>query len=267
MLERHNPPALVFLHAHPDDESILTGSTLAKAGELGLRTIVVFATRGDAGQTNAQLGRETLGDRRVREAEAACADLEVDRVEWLDFADSGMADTPTTKNPAAFSNASPVAVAEQIRHLLAGEEVVAVVGYDANGTYGHPDHVQIHHVAIATAAALGAGWVLDVSYNREHLARLPDSDGSLDLSFASAEADLTHFVTGDALLLRKISALANHLSQIPDDWDPDNPDIEGFRARFGTEWFIARSLAGSGDLGILGPLLEPKGAWVDRPDR
>ena len=261
MPERTRPPSLLFIHAHPDDESILTGSTLAKAGDLGLRTIVAFATRGDAGETNAELGEETLGDRRVREAEAACADLGVERVEWLGYADSGMAGTAPTESPAAFTNASPSAVAQQLVDLLPDEQVMTVVGYDANGTYGHPDHIQVHHVARATADALGASWLLDVTYNREHLAALPDSDGSLDLSFAAADADLTHFVTGDALLQRKIGALANHLSQIPDDWDPDNPDVEMFRARFGAEWFIARSLSGSDDLGILEPLLEPKASW------
>ncbi|MDH3682395.1 MAG: PIG-L family deacetylase, partial [Acidimicrobiia bacterium] len=66
-------PTLVFLHAHPDDECILTGATIAKASRAGIRTIVVYGTRGDAGVTNAELGVETLGDRRAREAEAACA--------------------------------------------------------------------------------------------------------------------------------------------------------------------------------------------------
>lgn len=255
-------PAWLFLHAHPDDESILTGSTLAKAAALGIRTIVVFATHGDAGQTNADLGTESLGDRRHREAEAACAALAVDRVEWLPYADSGMADTETTAHPAAFCNADPRTVAAEIARLLADERIEAVVGYDHNGTYGHPDHIQIHHVAIATAEAVGADWSLDVSYNREHLAALPDSDGSLDPKFAAADADLTHFVTGDEWLERKLTALMNHTSQIPDDFDADNPDIERFRARFGAEWYLARPI-GRPNPAALEALLQPKASWEE----
>lgn len=255
-------PALLFIHAHPDDESILTGSVLAKAADLGLRTIVVFGTRGDAGETKLDLGGETLAQRRIREAEAACTDLAVDRVEWLDYDDSGMDGTDTTKNPAAFSNADPVVIADELASLLADEDIVAVVGYDDNGTYGHPDHKQVHHVAHATAATLAPQWVLEVTYNREYLAKLPDADGTLDPNFAAAEADLTHFVEGDDLFERKIKALMHHTSQVPDDVDTDDPPVDDFKARFGTEWFIATAYNGATDLGILSDLLQPKADWV-----
>jgi LmbE family N-acetylglucosaminyl deacetylase len=252
------PDAMVFVHAHPDDECMLTGATLAKAASLEIRTIVVYGSRGDAGETNAELDGETLGDRRVGEAEAACAELGVSRVEWLPYADSGMANTATTKHPDAFSNQPPERLAMELATLLADERIIAVVGYDANGTYGHPDHLQVHHVAHAAASALGAAWVLDATYNREYIAGLPDSDGSLDLTFAAAEADLTHYVTGDEWLRAKLSALSNHLSQIPADWDRKKPDMDGFRNRFGTEWYIATPRNGITDLGILHQLLEPK---------
>jgi LmbE family N-acetylglucosaminyl deacetylase len=257
MSKENMPPAVLFVHAHPDDECVLTGSTLAKAAHLGVRTIVAYGSRGDAGETNQDLAGETLGERRVREAEAACAELGVARVEWLRYDDSGMAGTPTTANPAAFSNASPQTVADEMAVLFAEENVAAVVGYDANGTYGHPDHIQVHHVAHAAARTLAATWVLDATYNREYLAGLPDSDGNLDIDFAAAAADLTHFVDGEEWLQIKLSAVGNHLSQVPDDWDTESPDIDGFRVRFGTEWFIASSLDGTTDLGVLGRVLEP----------
>ena len=256
-------PALLFLHAHPDDECILTGATMARAAAQGLRTIVVYGTRGDAGETNADLGDETLGERRVAEAEAACDELGVARVIWLDHADSGMADTETTNNPDAFCNTDPDEVSRELTEALSDEDVFAIIGYDDNGTYGHPDHKQIYAVAHAAAEPLGATWVLDATYNREYLASLPDADGSLDPNFAAAEADLTHFVSGEQWLEKKLAALANHRSQIPDDWDTENPDIDGFRARFGTEWFIVAPAADT-DEASLGPLtevLEPKAAW------
>lgn len=250
-------PAMVFLHAHPDDESILSGATLAKAAAVGIRTIVVFGTRGDAGETKLDLGGESLGSRRVREAEAACADLRVDRVEWLGHADSGMAGSETTGNPQAFSNQPVDAVVAELRQLLAGESIVALVGYDANGTYGHPDHVQVHRVAHAAAQVLEAPWTLEVTWNRDYFARLPGSDGSLDPGFASAEADLTHFVSGDEWAQAKFTALMNHRSQVPDDVDVANPDIEGLRTRFGIEWFIAKPVGSATDLGALSRVLQP----------
>lgn len=253
---------MLFLQAHPDDECILTGSTLAKASSHGVRTIVVYGTRGDAGETNLDLGGEALGDRRVREAGAACADLGVARIEWLPYDDSGMADTETTGNPAAFSNADPLAIADQLVELLADEQIQSVIGYDKNGTYGHPDHIQVFHVAHAVATKLGADWIFEATYDREFLASLPDADGTLDPNFASARADLTHFVGGAEWLDQKFAAITHHQSQVPDDMPTDAGLPAEFAARFGTEWFIATPVGdASTDLGVLAPVLEPKSAW------
>ena len=259
-------PTLLFLQAHPDDESVLTGATMAKAAGLGFRTIVVYGTRGDAGETNQDLEGEPLGDRRVREASAACDDLGVARVEWLPYADSGMAGTETTANPEAFCNTDPATVAAEVAALLVGESLDAVIGYDSNGTYGHPDHVQVHRLAHAMGRLEAAPWVLDATYNREYLAGLPDSDGSLDPTFAAAQADLTHFVEGEEWLQAKVRALGNHLSQVPDDWDTEKPDVDGFRLRFGTEWFIAEPTTAEASFDVLEPLFEPKDQWSGFPD-
>lgn len=258
-------PSVLFLHAHPDDECVLTGAVLAKAADAGLRTIVVYGTRGDAGETSLDLGGLTLGERRVEEATAACNELGVARIEWLTYADSGMADTEENANPDAFSNADVEAVAQELATLMADENVFAIIGYDDNGTYGHPDHIQVHHVAHAAVHTLGADWVLDATYNREYLATLPGSDGTLDPNFAASEADLTHFVVGDKWIDKKVEAISNHRSQIPDDLDPDNPDFSGFRIRFGSEWFIASSPTNAEDLGPLADVLEPAENW-QRPD-
>ena len=153
-------------------------------------------------------------------------------------------------------------MAAELGLLFADENIFAIIGYDRNGTYGHPDHKQVHHVSHAAAAELGSGWVLDVTYNREYLAKLPDADGTLDLGFAAAEADLTHFVEGDELFERKMKALMNHTSQVPDDVNTEDPPVERFKARFGTEWFIATAYNGATELGLLADLLQPKADWV-----
>ena len=139
-----------------------------------------------------------------------------------------------------------------------GGHAFAIVGYDRNGTYGHPDHKQVHRLAHAVAEPLQADWVLEATYNRDQLAQLPDADGTIDPAFAAGEAELTHFVRGDAWFQAKMTALMNHHSQVPDDVDLDNPDPERYRGRFGTEWFIVSPVNGATDLGLLTTVLELK---------
>ncbi len=256
---------ILSLHAHPDDEVMLTGELLAKANAQGLRTVVVYGTRGEAGETGLDLGEETLGQRRATEARAACDVLGVDRVEFLDYVDSGMAGTPSNEHPSAFGAADPAVVAASVAELVADEELLAVVGYDANGTYGHPDHIQVHRVAHALAPMIDVPWLLDATYNREYLAGLPDSDGRLDPGYASAEAELTHFVQGEEWFRAKMNGVKCHTSQARKGTSRQNKPrrtIDGWRARHGTEWFITRSSTGTTDLGRLVEVLEPKDAWA-----
>ncbi len=258
------PPGstLLFLHAHPDDEAILTAATLAKAASLGLRTIVVYGTHGDAGETTADLGGETLGRRRTMEAELACSRLGVAQVEWLGYADSGMAGTATNANPAAFCNAAVPDVVDRLVALLAGETVTAVVGYDRNGTYGHPDHLQIHRVAQSLAARLNPPWLLEATFNREQIAALPESDGKLDPGFASVEAELTHFVQGEAWFQAKMEAVKCHDSQAPRNRRSGTKrGIDAWRARFGTEWYVQHRAPTSHQPDPLFALLEPRSSW------
>lgn len=255
---------ILSLHAHPDDEVMLTGELLAKANAKGLRTVVVYGTRGEAGETGLDLGRETLGQRRATEARAACAVLGVDRVEFLDYVDSGMAGTPTNDQADAFCAADPAVVAATVAELVSDEDLLAVVGYDQNGTYGHPDHLQVHRVAHALASLLPVPWLLDATYHREYLAGLPDSDGRLDPGYASAEAELTHFVQGEEWFRAKMDGVKCHSSQARKGTSRASKPrrtIDGWRARHGTEWFIAHSPTGATDYGLLADVLEPKDAW------
>ncbi|MCP5032577.1 MAG: GlcNAc-PI de-N-acetylase [Actinomycetia bacterium] len=259
---------LLCLHAHPDDEAMLTGQLLAKAGAAGLRTIVVYGTSGEAGEARDELGTDTLGQRRGREAVAACAELGVGRVEFLPYLDSGMADTPTNSHPTAFCNADAHAVANEVADLVAGEDLLAIVGYDANGTYGHPDHLQVYAVAQSLARRITVPWVLDATYHREYLAGLPDSDGRLDPTFGSSEAEVTHFVQGEAWFRAKMEAIKQHNSQERRAGSGrPRRGIDGWRTRHGTEWFIAHSPVGASGLGPLAEVLEHKADWPGPPTR
>ena len=268
---------LLFLHAHPDDECILTGVTIWTAIQAGWRVVVAYATRGDAGETSLDLGGQTLGERRAQETEAACAELGVHRLEWLGYEDSGMVGTATTEHPDAFCNADPAEVAQRVAARLADERIDVVVGYDRNGQYGHPDHVAIHGVTDAVAAAVDAAWILESSYNRDYLLSLEQNPYGELLTdnpegFASSAAELTHFAEGREAFFVKASAISNHRSQTPDDWEdeePSNEMMEGFASQFGTEWYLARPNAARPDAPAwpLDGVLSPSAEWSGAPPK
>ena len=105
---------LVAFHAHPDDESLAMGGTLARASKEGHRVVVVVATNGDHGETPANLAPgETTADFRKKEMEASCNVLGVHRLVWLGYDDSGCAALPVTPvNP-------PGAPSRRLRHWAA----------------------------------------------------------------------------------------------------------------------------------------------------
>src|SRR5689334_7337924 len=93
---------LVCFHAHPDDEVITTGGTIARAVAEGHRVVLVFATRGELGLIPGDLGPETLGERRTREAREAAELLGAHQVEYLGYQDSGMAGDDTNDDAGTF---------------------------------------------------------------------------------------------------------------------------------------------------------------------
>ena len=152
------PYTLVLFHAHPDDEAIATGGTMARAKSEGHRVVLVSATRGELGEhaPDSLAPGEQLVDRRVAELHAAAEILGADRVEFLDYLDSGMAGEPT--------NDAPGLVRERrhrggrgagSRSILEEEHADVLTIYDENGNYGHPDHIQVHRVGVRAAEIAG----------------------------------------------------------------------------------------------------------------
>ncbi|MFM7598212.1 MAG: PIG-L deacetylase family protein, partial [Actinomycetota bacterium] len=137
---------LVFVHAHPDDEALLTSGTMARAAAEGQRVVLVVATDGAAGLTSSAY-REGLADIRREEVEESARHLGVSRVVHLGYADSGLAGDA----PSGFASASLDEVSERIRGILSEESADVVVGYDPSGGYGHPDHVRVHESVRAAA--------------------------------------------------------------------------------------------------------------------
>ena len=160
---------IVSFHAHPDDEALLTGGWLAQRSAAGDRVVLVFATDGGAGLTSAGAG--PLGVRRRAEAAASAQALGASAVEWLGYADSGMADAPG-RGPGRFTDAPVADAALRLAALLDEEDADVLTGYDANGGYGHPDHVHLHHVARrAQALAARPPRLLEATRDRTWLVR------------------------------------------------------------------------------------------------
>ncbi|MFK5646585.1 N-acetyl-1-D-myo-inositol-2-amino-2-deoxy-alpha-D-glucopyranoside deacetylase [Ornithinimicrobium sp. LYQ121] len=159
------PLRLVAVHAHPDDETLATGLTLAHHVEAGDEVHVVTATLGEEGEVIppalAHLeGTEGLGPHRRDEVAGATAALGV-RHHWLGgdpprWRDSGMAGSSAAAHPRAFASAPVDEAATVLGGMLLDLRPDVVVTYDPHGGYGHPDHVQTHRVTVAAVAMLPA---------------------------------------------------------------------------------------------------------------
>jgi LmbE family N-acetylglucosaminyl deacetylase len=160
---------VVSLHAHPDDEALLTGGWLAQRAAAGDRVVLVFATDGGAG---LGAGCGPLSDVRRAEAHASATALGVARVVWLGHADSGMAEQPSS-GAGRFVDVPVEAAARAVAAVLDEERADVLTGYDARGGYGHPDHVQVHRVARrAQQLAASRPLLLEATLDRTWPARL-----------------------------------------------------------------------------------------------
>jgi LmbE family N-acetylglucosaminyl deacetylase len=145
---RHDPPRLLLVVAHPDDETFGCGSLLLAAAAAGWRTTVACATRGEAGEPSptTNLGARSLGDVREAELRSAARLLGVAEVILLGFADSGMEGEPRDGTLAA---AGADAVTESVRRVVRAVEPDAVVTLDASD--GHRDHAVIRDATVGVA--------------------------------------------------------------------------------------------------------------------
>ncbi|MDF0530077.1 N-acetyl-1-D-myo-inositol-2-amino-2-deoxy-alpha-D-glucopyranoside deacetylase [Tsukamurella sp. 8F] len=181
---------LMLVHAHPDDESITTGGTIARYLAEGAEVTVVTCTLGEVGETmddeHALLTyteADQLGGWRAGELRAALAALSPAGAPLSPlflggigrWRDSGMADMPTAAHPRAFVNApkgsEPGTPVAQLAALIREQRPHVVITYDTVGGYGHPDHIAAHRATFAalTAAADpaypgGAAWDVPKAY-------------------------------------------------------------------------------------------------------
>jgi N-acetyl-1-D-myo-inositol-2-amino-2-deoxy-alpha-D-glucopyranoside deacetylase len=149
---------LLLVHAHPDDESIGTGATMAKYAADGAAVTLVTCTLGELGEIiPADLGHLAadrdggLGQYRIGELAAACRALGVTDHRFLGgpgrWRDSGMMGTATNDFPGCFWRADVEQAAAELLTVINEVRPQVLVSYDDHGFYGHPDHIQAHRVA------------------------------------------------------------------------------------------------------------------------
>ncbi len=242
---------LVTFHAHPDDESIATGGTMARAAAEGHRVVLVVATKGENGEVPDGFLRpgETLAERRVVETMRAADALGVARVEFLGYVDSGMMGTPTNDAPGAFWRAPLDEAAARLARILDEEHADVLTVYDERGTYGHPDHVNVHRVGMRAAELARTPRVYQATVDREYIRALireradqiPDAPDSpeADTFDVGVDSDLiTTVVDVRAYAPQKRAAMAAHASQIAESSFFLQLPEDAFLASFGQEWFI-----------------------------
>jgi len=228
--------SLLLVHGHPDDESIGTGATMAKYAAEGARVTLVTCTLGELGEVIPpdlrHLFPDELGQHRITELDRACAVLGVEDHRFLGgegrYRDSGMMDLPDNEDPRCFWQANVGEAAAALAAVI--DEVAAdvIVTYDANGLYGHPDHIQAHRVTRRAHELTGATAKLYATVMpRSVLARavqLPDDtffvkNTDLSGSVAVPDDEVSAEIDAEAYLDAKREAMRAHETQITVDGD------------------------------------------------
>ncbi|GAB3815794.1 N-acetyl-1-D-myo-inositol-2-amino-2-deoxy-alpha-D -glucopyranoside deacetylase [Micromonospora zhanjiangensis] len=239
------PPArrLLLVHAHPDDESISTGATMAHYAAAGAHVTLVTCTLGEEGEIHvpalaglAAAEADQLGGYRVAELAAACAALGVTDHRFLGgagrYRDSGMLGLPTNDHPRAFWRADLDTAAGQLVEIMREVRPQVLITYDPNGFYGHPDHIQAHRVAmraaeLAAAEGIGPDKIYWTALPKSVLAAGLEAFGTSsdnpfagveraeDLPFGSPESEIAARIDATDSGAAKEAAMRAHATQIP----------------------------------------------------
>jgi N-acetyl-1-D-myo-inositol-2-amino-2-deoxy-alpha-D-glucopyranoside deacetylase len=248
---------LLLVHAHPDDESIDTGATVARYAAEGAQLTLVTCTLGELGEViPADLAHlasgadDRLGGYRIGELAAACEALGVTDHRFLGgpgrWRDSGMMGLPSNGAPGSFWQADLDEAARELAVIIREVRPQVIVTYDGNGCYGHPDHIKAHRVAwrareLAAGPAIrrdgnGAPWRVAKFYatamprsalaeaiklsapgGRAAPAGFVEVSSVAELPFGVPDEQATTEVDGTGYLDAKMAAMRAHATQITVD--------------------------------------------------
>jgi N-acetyl-1-D-myo-inositol-2-amino-2-deoxy-alpha-D-glucopyranoside deacetylase len=239
MLERYDGARLLLVHAHPDDETINNGATMALYAALGAHVTLVTCTRGEEGEVLvpelaylASHEQDKLGQHREIELANAMKALGVTDFRYLGnpsvvYRDSGMMGTSHNERPDVFWQADLNQASEHLVRIIDEVKPHVLITYDEIGGYGHPDHIQAHRVAMA--AAEKAKWSIPKIYwNTMPKSVIADgiekmkalgtdffgAESADDLPFAKDDEFVTTLIDGNDFVQAKMDAMAAHLTQI-----------------------------------------------------
>lgn len=242
MKNSYNGFRVLLVHAHPDDETINNGATMAMYAQLGASVTLVTCTRGEEGDILvpelthlASSAEDKLGDHRINELADAMKALGIKDHRFLaegekTYRDSGMMGTEPNNRPDVFWQAD---IEEASNYLVSVIEEVkphVLITYDEIGGYGHPDHIQAHRVAMR--ASEKANWQIQKIYWNtmpksvlaESMAKMKEIGSDFfgaesvdDLPFAKDDKFVTTLVDGNSHVEQKMAAMKAHLTQISVD--------------------------------------------------
>lgn len=235
---------ILFVHAHPDDETINNGATMAKYVAEGARVTLVTSTRGEEGEILveelahlASNREDKLGPHREIELANAMKALGVTDFRFLGaperkFRDSGMMGTPPNERPDVFWQADIDDAARELVKVIVEVKPQVMVTYDEFGGYGHPDHIQTHRVAMRAAELAQAEWDIqkiywniipksEISKSIERLKKVGSTFFGVekveDVPFAKDDSFVSARIIATAYVEKKMSAMRAHPTQMAVD--------------------------------------------------
>ena len=240
--------SLLLVHAHPDDETINNGATMAKYVSEGVRVTLVTCTRGEEGEVLVPLlsdlastKSDQLGKHREGELANAMAALGVTDFRFLGapdrlWRDSGMMGTEPNNRSDVFWQAGLDDAAAHLVEIIREIRPQVLVTYDEFGGYGHPDHIQAHRVAMRAAElannpefGTGQPWEISKIYwntmprsvIQEGIDKMKEigsdffgAESADDLPFAKPDELVTTLIDGTEFIDAKMAAMAAHPTQI-----------------------------------------------------
>jgi N-acetyl-1-D-myo-inositol-2-amino-2-deoxy-alpha-D-glucopyranoside deacetylase len=242
MLNSYKGYRLLLVHAHPDDETINNGATMAMYAALGADVTLITCTRGEEGEVlveehshKAAAHDDLLGEHRVIELADAMKALGVSDHRFLgaphkQYRDSGMMDTEPNNRSDSFWRAD---FDEATRHLVEVIDEVkphVLITYDEFGGYGHPDHIQAHRIAMA--AAEKSRWDIQKIYwnvtprsvIQEGIDKMKEigsdffgAENAEDLPFCKDDSFVSTLIDGNDYVESKMAAMRAHATQISVD--------------------------------------------------